>query len=225
MIQQAQLPIPVHVGQMQNEVLALTSSWLPHFNTEQYDGEWTVLALRSPAGDPNQIVPEERGNQTFSDTPVMEKCPAIRQVLKELHCPVMAVRLMNVKAGAVIKEHRDLDLAFENGEARLHFPVFTNAAVAFIVNDRQVRMQEGDCWYVNVNLPHKVANHGDSDRIHLVVDCLVNDWLKDLFSRSIVVEAPPVAAKEVTTKIIHELRLQNTETANRLADAMEKNLR
>jgi hypothetical protein len=38
-------------------------------------------------------------------------------------------------------------------------------------------MKEGECWYLNFNLPHRVKNSGTADRIHLVIDCVVNDWL------------------------------------------------
>ena len=38
-------------------------------------------------------------------------------------------------------------------------------------------MQEGEAWYLNFNLPHRVKNGSSSDRLHLVMDCTVNDWL------------------------------------------------
>lgn len=170
------------------------------------------------------IIPDAKENQAFANTPLMEACLAIKKLIDDFHCPIMAVRLMNLRAGSVIKEHRDHDLAFEKGEARLHFPIFTNPAVAFYVSGERVVMQEGECWYVNVNLPHKVANHGKEDRIHLVVDCLVNDWLKELFEKAAVVEAPISLDIKAQLKIIHELRLQNTEVTNRLADELEQNL-
>ena len=50
----------------------------------------------------------------------------------------------------------------------------------FILNQVRILMNEGECWYLNVNRPHRVANHGTSDRIHLVIDCVVNDWLREL---------------------------------------------
>ena len=42
----------------------------------------------------------------------------------------------------------------------------------------------GETWYLNVNLPHSVTNGGDEPRVHLVVDCEVNGWLRELFSAS-----------------------------------------
>ena len=71
-------------------------------------------------------------------------------------------------------------LDFEDGEVRLHIPVITNPDLEFILAGNRVVMQEGECWYLNVNQPHSVNNRGTTDRIHLVVDCVVNDWLRSL---------------------------------------------
>ena len=45
-------------------------------------------------------------------------------------------------------------------------------------------MEPGTCCYINANLTHRVSNRGDCDRIHLVVDCAVDDWLRGLFDRA-----------------------------------------
>jgi len=34
---------------------------------------------------------------------------------------------------------------------------------------------------MNFNLLHRVSNNGDADRIHLVIDAGVNDWVKEYF--------------------------------------------
>jgi hypothetical protein len=80
----------------------------------------------------------------------------------------------------LIKEHTDHKLGFEDGEVRVHIPVVTNPDVEFVLNNVRVDMKEGECWYHNFNLPHHIANRGQSDRIHLVVDCVVNDWLREV---------------------------------------------
>ena len=43
-------------------------------------------------------------------------------------------------------------------------------------------MKEGECWYLNLSLKHRVNNFGDTSRIHLVIDCKVNDWIKNLLN-------------------------------------------
>src|SRR5205085_10556644 len=83
-------------------------------------------------------------------------------------------------AGSKIREHRDLNLGDETGEVRLHIPIVTNPAVEFFLDGVRIVMNEGECWYLNFSLPHRVDNRGVTDRIHLVIDCQVNDWLREL---------------------------------------------
>jgi hypothetical protein len=53
-----------------------------------------------------------------------------------------------------------------------------------MLGGQRVVMNEGECWYNDFNLPHSVANHGTTDRVHLVIDCVLNDWLRALFAAS-----------------------------------------
>lgn len=224
MIRSAKIDLAINILSLRQQVLTLPVNWTPHFNTNHYEGEWTVLPLRSPGGHQEQIVPDLMSNEFYTDTFFMNLCPAVRELLDTFQCPVMSVRLLNLKKGAVIKEHRDHDLAFEHGEARLHIPIFTNDDVEFVVQDERLRMEVGECWYINANLPHKVANLGPTDRIHLVIDCLVNDWLKNLFNRAPKVCVPDDSKINELLRMIFELRLQNTAITNRLADELEHDL-
>jgi len=217
----AKLPIEVPITAIQNEVTSITESWYPHLNKYDYHGSWEVLSLRSPGGSSSTIIPDIINGSDYADTPLMAKCPAIKNITEGLNCPIMAVRLLNLKSGAKIKPHKDNELAFEKGEARIHIPVFTNTKVGFYVEDHQVTMNQGECWYINANLKHSVANNGNTDRIHLVIDCVVNDNLINLF------EAADKFARDedydVAEKlmIIDALRLQQTSVASKLADDME----
>ena len=158
----------------------LAGEFIPHFNRAYYEGDWSAVPLRSVGGRVDHIYPDPAAKQAYADTPLVERCPVIRDALSRLRCPQQAVRLLRLKAGSTIKEHRDYDLGFEDGEVRLHIPIITNPAVEFVLNQVRVIMNEGECWYLNVNEPHRVANRGPADRIHLVVDCVVNDWLRAL---------------------------------------------
>ncbi len=71
----------------------------------------------------------------------------------------------------------DHDLAAENGIARLHVPVVTNDDVMFKLNGTRVAMNEGECWYLRLSDPHSVENRGRADRVPLVIDAEVNEWL------------------------------------------------
>jgi len=39
-------------------------------------------------------------------------------------------------------------------------------------------MQEGEYWYLDLSRPHRVENRSQIDRVHLVIDCVLNDWLR-----------------------------------------------
>ncbi len=224
MIRSAKIDLSINILSIRQDILQLPKIWSPHFNTSQYEGEWTVLSLRAPGGHQDRIIPDLMSENGYEDTPLMATCPTVRQLLDTFQCPLASVRLLNLKRGAVIKEHRDHELAFEHGEARLHIPVFTNDEVEFFVQDQRIPMQPGECWYINANLPHRVANLGPTDRIHLVVDCVVNDWLRELFARSQTTTVAPERKTGELLKMIFELRLQNTAVTNRLADELEQSL-
>lgn len=134
---------------------------------------------------------------------------------------------MKLEAGAIIKEHSDQEMSFEEGEVRFHIPVHTNQRVEFYIMDEKVPMKEGECWYLNLSLKHRVSNLGNTDRIHLVIDCRVNDWVKDLFNNVLLKkeiseeELRPHYSSEEKLRIIQQLRLMNTDIGNELADKME----
>jgi hypothetical protein len=66
------------------------------------------------------------------------------------------VRLLRLGPGGVIKEHRDYDLGYDLGEARLHVPIVTDPEVAFHLRNRRVTMAEGETWYLDLS-PSRIA--------------------------------------------------------------------
>jgi len=225
MIRYAKLPLLFNAGETQNELLSVDKNWQSHFNTYHFEGSWTVLALRSPDGSHTNIIPELMANSEYRDTLFMEQFPSVKQLLSKFDCPIMAVRFLNLQAGAIIKPHRDNELAFEKGEARLHFPIITNPDVEFYIEDDRILLTEGSCWYINANLTHQVFNKGNTDRIHLVIDCKVNSWLKDLINSSNEISFKDEQENGQLLMIIKELRLQNTEAANKMASELELQLK
>jgi Aspartyl/Asparaginyl beta-hydroxylase len=220
-----QLPFHVDIARLQAEVTALLHrNWQAHFNTRHYDGEWTTLPLRSPGGDPENQFVELMGQPDFADTPLLQHSPYLKEVIHGLPGPALAARLLKLNAGAYIKPHRDYELCFEQGEVRLHIPVYTHPAVAFFVKGERIQMQAGECWYTNVNLIHEVQNPGPTDRIHLVVDIQVNDTVTALFLGNEVLHkrTGPAHDAETTANIITSLRQMNTPTSHALADKIEQ---
>ncbi len=224
MIRYAQLPVTYDVEAIQSELLSSKKNWQPHFNTRDYTGLWNVLPLRSPGGTTANIYADLMGNQTYADTAYIEQFPTVKKIIAGLECPVMSVRFLNLQSGSAIKKHKDNELAFEKGEARLHLPVFTNPGVEFYCEDERIFLKEGECWYLNANLPHSVANNGQIDRIHLVIDCGVNDWLKELMASATQIAQKYIDKRPEIINTIAMLRSHNTEAANDLANKLEQEL-
>lgn len=155
------------------------ADWTEHFVRANYEGAWSVLPLRAAAGETHRvrmIFPNPTAEH-FVDTHYLDRAPALRAVLARLECPLKCARLMRLSAGSVIKEHDDFDPDSANGVARLHVPITTNPQVEFLLNRRPVPMSAGSVWYLRLSDPHAVFNRGASDRVHLVIDARVNDWL------------------------------------------------
>lgn len=226
MICYAKLDLPVAIKDVQAEVKKVLANgkWMQHYNRLHYDGEWNVLPLRAPKGDASKPFAELMNDASFENTELLSVLPSIRKILDGLLCEKLSARLLNLRAGAVIKQHRDAELAFENGEARLHIPVVTNTKVEFFVENDLVTMKEGECWYINANLPHRVTNKGDQDRIHLVIDCKVNEWLNKVFEGSEKKCKAETIDKELQMLIIRNLRMHQSATSSALADKLEREM-
>jgi len=222
----ARLDLQVDLPSLQMEVAALPDRWSPHFQKAHFDGEWTVLPLRSIKGSTDETMPFALGPEPaqYAATPLLGWCPGIARFLGSLACPVMTARLLNLRRGAVIKPHRDVELAFEKNEARLHVPIFTNPDVEFFIVEQRVVMEPGTCWYINANLTHRVANHGDTDRIHLVVDCGVNDWLRERFAGAEVFHSLIRRDPREARQMIESLRAMNTPAALAIIAQLEEEL-
>lgn len=180
-----QLPFLFDIHTLQSEVKNLINvEWIGHFVTQNYEGSWSVIPLTAQEGvtHPIQMAAAIPGDYDFVATPFLALCPYIQSVLESFKTEKCSVRLMKLTPGSEIKEHRDYDL--DEGEVRLHIPIFTNEKVSFYVNNTLVRMKEGECWYLRLSDPHRVINEGQTDRIHLVMDLKVNDWLSQILSET-----------------------------------------
>ena len=181
------LPITCDPALLLKEALSLpASAWTQHFVPDNYRGDWSVVPLRAPAGAVHPIlqITSPPGHNDWIETPHLQACPQIRKALNVLCCPLDAVRLMRLGPGSEIREHRDHDLSAEYGAARLHLPLSTSSTVEFRVNGTAVDMRPGEYWYLRLSDPHAVFNRGTDDRIHLVVDVRVNDWLSEMLCSS-----------------------------------------
>jgi hypothetical protein len=154
--------------------------WRLHYVRDNYQGDWSVLPLRAPAGEthPARMIFSSPTNPDYVDTSLLARVPNFQQALARFECPLRAVRLMRLGPGSLIREHSDHDLdAALMGLVRLHVPVTSGAGVEFRLNRLPVAMAPGSVWYLRLADPHSVANDGDVERVHMVIDAQMNDWL------------------------------------------------
>jgi hypothetical protein len=179
--QSARLALRFDPLRLQGDLRRLASGvWTPHFNASFFEGDWSGIALRASPADRGLYADGASNPESFAATEALEACPYFQETLAALRCPLKSVRLLRLSAGSVIHEHSDSDLGEQRGEVRLHIPIVTNPQVEFYLAGKRIAMEAGDCWYLDLSLPHRVQNRGAGERVHLVVDCVLNDWLRDL---------------------------------------------
>lgn len=170
-------PFVFDVARLRADVdAAVSAGWIAHFNTDSYAGDWSGIPLRAN----NPVVPmfADPSNDEWHDTDAMRACTYVPVVLRAFECPLESVRFLKLAAGAEIKEHHDPGASLEQGLARIHIPIRTSDAVEFFLGGQRMHWAEGEAWYGNFALPHRVVNRGTADRIHLVIDARTNEWLR-----------------------------------------------
>lgn len=218
------LPFAFHVEQLLRDMETCSAlTWKQHFNNADYSGDWTSIALYSASGDASDIT---TFGSTFRPTALLGKCAYFSEVIASIHCEKESVRLLNLAAGSVIHEHRDRGLRYEEGCFRLHIPLQTNRDVDFVVGGMKMEMLAGECWYANFDLPHSVENRSSVARVHLVIDCLRNEWSDALFAEagydfSKEKRGPD---KETILKMIAEFERMDSDVARKMIADLKQQL-
>jgi len=195
------LPLSFDVGELQADLAAVAEAdWQAHFNRAVYEGDWSAAALRAVPGGHNAIYSDPSAEQ-WADTELLARCPHFQAALAQFACPLLSARLLRLTPGAVIKEHRDYGLGLDAGEVRLHLVVATNPDVECRIDGVSYYWAAGECWYADFGLPHYFANRGDTERVHLVLDCRVNDWLLKLLADGEEGEASVVSRASLPTSV------------------------
>lgn len=163
---------------------------------KQYE-YYSVIPLRSPAHLVDTTLPfpppatdYADGSWTeWLDTPYLKKSPYIMSIVNAFrkNTVVTSVRLLFLAPNSVVKEHTDptLGIAIEKSVIRLTIPILNNDKVTFFLNNTPVPMLPGECWYLKLTDPHKVTNHGETDRINLTIDIIPNNWVLKMINNSI----------------------------------------
>lgn len=173
---------------LRNDLLKINlAEWQPHFNQAIYEGEWSAVPLRVNEASQLNIYSDPNPKGEWINAPKLQECPYFQKVINAFQCPLLSVRLLKLAPGALIKPHKDYFLGLDYGEVRLHVVVVTNSKTHCKIGGQNYHWQAGESWYGDFGQIHSFANNGEIDRIHMVIDCKVNDWLVALLSMQLAV--------------------------------------
>jgi hypothetical protein len=99
---------------------------------------------------------------------------------KKMKCQIKNLMFYAMLPGGDIPPHRDMVGNVGMGGLRLHIPIVTNDKVNFVVDRKKVVMGVGELWALDTSYTHSVSNHGSENRVHLVMDIIVNEWVLSL---------------------------------------------
>lgn len=190
--------------------------WTPHYNDREYGGRWSGVALRSLSGSVRHLVSHTADRSGYVDTPLLNRCAYLSEVLAAFPCRLRSVRLLSLGPRSSVREHTDPELGSEDTEIRIHVPIRTNSSVEFYIEGSRLHLEEGRCYYIDAGRPHRVVNRGTEDRVHLVIDAEVNDWLFDCLCKGQNVQrlpAPPTGFDAFRKVVFADVELQRTLSA------------
>lgn len=139
--------------------------WNPVWSDKRYAGDhWMTCPLI----------------EEFNKTPNFNLFDIASILENKMKCKIKNLMFYSMLPGGNIPPHRDMVGNIGFGGLRLHIPVVTNPDVNFVVSGKKVVMSVGELWALDTSYTHSVSNFGKENRIHLVMDVIVNDWVKDL---------------------------------------------
>jgi len=199
----------------------LQQDWSLHFNSKDFNGDWRSISLRSATGKSNDIYAQ--ANVGYKDTPVLEMMPYVRGILDGWQCEKEAVRLLSLAPGSEIKPHKDMGCGYSDGNFRIHIPIITNPEVYFTIEDETLHLQAGECWYMDFSKTHSIVNHGHTARVHLIMDCIRNEWTDQLFAAHgfDITRKEPAYDAATKARMIEELEKIDTEAARNIIASLK----
>lgn len=139
--------------------------WVPTHTSGTYaDSKWRSLPLIK-SGAP---------------TSHYSKYSAIDEVVARFPCKFKMMTFYSILPGGKLHPHRDLSGASILNCIRFHIPLVTNDLMDFRVSKKRVVMRPGELWALDTSYLHSVHNAGEADRIHIVMEVEMNDWVREL---------------------------------------------
>jgi hypothetical protein len=141
-----------------------SQSWKPVWEDGSYaDEKWREI----------KVVSE------YKDQSHLTLFPELQKVKFFFKTDIVNMMFYSMTPGANIHPHRDMIGNVQWGGLRFHIPIQTNPNLIFKVSNKRVIMNVAELWALDTSYLHSVSNNGDTERIHLVLDVKVNDWIKN----------------------------------------------
>jgi hypothetical protein len=157
---------------------------------------YNVIPLRAPAHTVDTSLPFPPPADDYADgswcdwmdTDYLESSPYLNSVIHtfKAHTKVTLVRLLRLAPNSVVQQHTDPTLGLEADKSviRLTIPILNKEGIQFFLNNTEVPMMPGECWYLRLTDPHRVVNNGATERVNLTIDMIPNDWIRNIIKES-----------------------------------------
>lgn len=119
--------------------------------------------------------------QSPAATPLLQQLPSLHKFLQDSGFKIMGSRLLRLDPGTFLHEHRDFVYLEDVPRYRLHMPLITNDQAFITSPGLHVHFKKGYLWKLDPKSTiHSACNFGPAPRIHLMLDCYVEEKLQSL---------------------------------------------
>ncbi|HXQ74641.1 MAG TPA: aspartyl/asparaginyl beta-hydroxylase domain-containing protein [Pyrinomonadaceae bacterium] len=188
---------------VRQEVVQLDEQWTNVYS-EYHTGGWQTLSLLNSTSIPSDTVIEDCKPV---ETSLLQRMPQTRSLLRGLGFSYMWARLARLETDSFLIEHRDYQELKDARRLRLHIPLVVNPFSSLVINSTRVHLALGYIWKLNPMHRHGAGNFGKDARLHIILDCYVDEVLDALVSSETldpicVYNLPPAADGEID-KVFH----------------------
>jgi hypothetical protein len=144
------------------------------------DGSWSSLTLIN------------RDKQPLSAglaSPGIVFMPTVAALLERAQWTVLGAHILRQPPQGTLPWHYE-DQAPYSPETRLLIPLHAPVGSRTLVSHEAIAYPEGMGWIADVNFPHQVENHSDSQRIILIMDVVSDNAVRRLFPLSMLKDVP-----------------------------------
>jgi hypothetical protein len=173
------------IENLRKELVGAGIAWSENYS-KYHSGGWKTAALFNASGD-------SKDNDLEDCSPVptelADRLPLLRSFLEVMDLELMWARILKLEPGACLWEHTDYGAPHlkRAPRLRLHIPLQTDEAAVIVLPSHVFHLKRGFVWKLCPDeTRHGACNDGTEDRIHVIVDCYVDDRLRSLLACEIL---------------------------------------